>query len=407
MASEFAKDNQQTDNPFVDKLLKNLKILAYNCIIKDENAADKAETPESLKNAELYEACIENRVSLALFDYIPDQFLRRAGLNDQLINLYHVYHENVDIIPKDDDESHYRHRLVSMLRPWFISNYEEKNEYYRMITGKPPLNDWGIPGVDVFRDLDNYGVLDIIKNDYPNAKYLNYVTAGITSYEARRNLDFMILYTPSDADYNITEEFLKVYQERREYLIRNVYSSIMEIQSEHYHAAMQIYLLIMTMVDMLANVQSHIVKKDILDRRCIEYIFSMYGVPYFKTIPYKFQKRICMNLHNLIKYKSCTEGLEQIAKMFDLDDVEFFKYYLIKERLTNPYGELLYSDQNYMKTKYNDIIELETVEDDLTTESIQPPMPEGVSAYNSIGNMGDINYCRYIENPSISQTNHI
>lgn len=375
---EFENENIQSENPFVDKLYKNLKILAYNCIIKDEYTANRLETEESLRNADIYMACMENRVSLAMFENIPEQFLRAVGLPDYIIRSYYNTGGNVDFIPKDNaaEGITYRSQLVSMLRPWFLLNYKELNEYYRKITGQPPLDDWGIPvrdyemyipdgfvyqgdffheiGLDACRDLEAAGVLDIVRQDYPNAKYLDYLTSGLSVYDVRNSLDFMILWMPDNCDYFITEEFKQRYQERRDFLLRAVYNSAMEIESEHYHSVMQIYLLVMTMVDMLADVQTHIAKKDILDRRCIQYFFDMYGVPYFKDIPYKYQERICHNLHNLIKYKACSYNFEIIKKIFDMPDLEFFRYYLVKVKKRDKNGDPIWEGEEVKKSIHND-----------------------------------------------------
>lgn len=60
MPFEFSEDKLSTQNPFIDLLLYNLKILAYNCVIKEQNKADKYETKDSLYNASLYISCIES-----------------------------------------------------------------------------------------------------------------------------------------------------------------------------------------------------------------------------------------------------------------------------------------------------------------------------------------------------------
>lgn len=377
---DFNSEDLQSDNPFVDKLLKVLKELVLKCIVKDEYAADRAETTESINNAEVYMACMENRVSLVMFQNIPEQFLREVGLDETTIRLYKHFNYNVDVIPRDNDEigRHYRADLVAKLRPWFLLNYEEKNEYYRMITGKPPIDEWGIPmrdyealmpdgftymgefvheiGPKACRELEAYGILDVIKSDYPKAKYLNYLTAGLSPYDVRKSLDFMILWNPENLDYNITEEFLHRYQERREFLLTVVYNSAMEIESEHYHSTMQIFLFIMTMVDMLADIQTYMIKRMILDRRCIEFLFSMYSVPYYKEIPYLYQERIYWNLNNLLKYKASSENFEIIKKIFDMEDVEFFKYYLTKVRKRDDDGEFIYDGRLVKKSHFNDIL---------------------------------------------------
>lgn len=275
-----------------------------------------------------------------------------------------------------DSGTTYRAQLVKKLRPWFLLNFNELNEYYRKITGKPPLEDWGIPvrdyeeylpegfeysgtfiheiGAEACKELENCGVLDIIKNDYPKATYLNYLTAGLSSYECRKASDFMILWSPEEyCDELLLRKFRNMYSERRKFFIKSVYNSSMTLESEHYHATMQIYLLIMVMVDMLAEVQTHIIKKDLLDRRCVEYIFSMYGVPYYHEIPFKFQKRICYNIHKLIKYKACTDNFTAIKEVFDSDNIDFFKYYLFKVNKKDIDGNLLWEGNKVTKSRYN------------------------------------------------------
>lgn len=411
MASQFSNENFQTDNPFVDKLIKNLKILTYNCIVKDEYQAEQNETTESLEEAELYFLCIENRVTLAAFPYIPEQFMREVGIPERIIRLYQNFNNEINFIPLDNEEkgTTYRSQLVQIMRPWYIDNFEEKNPYYRMLIGRPPLDDWGIPvrdytkylpdgftyqgefvheiGVEACKELDKYGVLEIMKNDYKgksDVRYLDYLTAGISLYDARKAYDFMILYTPSDADAYITDEWKLRYQERRDYLVSHVYSTALEMtQNPYYHSVMQIYLFIMTMVDMLADVQSHIVKKDILDRRCVEYIFSMYGVPYFRAIPYRYQEKICLNLHTLLKYKSSTKVLLELARIFDMEDCEFFKYYLFKRRRMDDNGNFIWSAEEKMRCSTNEIVEEEIRIELISEPPEEQPVPTEFDWYSS------------------------
>ena len=109
-------------------------------------------------------------------------------------------------------------------------------------------------------------------------------------------MDFNVLWIPDTCDDIITEEFENRYQERRKFLLKAVYNSAMEIESEYYHSTMQIYLLVTTLVDILADTQSHMAKKDILDRRCIEFIFSIYGI----LFDIKFSSNFCFLKVNCI-----------------------------------------------------------------------------------------------------------
>ena len=414
MSLAFEDDKILTSNPFIDILLYNLKILAFNSIIKDQSTADNKETLDSLKNADLYIACMEKHAEVALFPYIPHDILVQAGVPENQIQLYERNDEYDSFyLPKE-----YHEAILNLAQPWFINNYVEQNEYYRLITGLPPLGDPGIPmrdyeylladdlldytgeylhetGTDFCKMLDNMGILDIIKADFPDAKYLNYVTQGLDLYTVRKKMDFQILYYPTTCDLAVTQEFLFKYEENRKYVLQTVYSSAMELESEYYHSFMMIYLVLITMIDMLMEVQSHIVKKDILDRRCIQYIFSIYGIPYYRVIPYKYQERMCKNVWSLVKYKSCTQEMLNLIDLFGFDDIHIFKYYLLKVRKTNAWGEFEYNTSKKLVCRYNDIIEHTTLTENMSDPSTQPPIPPNLDWYedktntNSLGRIVD------------------
>lgn len=404
MSLAFEDDKILTSNPFIDLLLYNLKVLSFNTIIKDQYSADSKETLESLKNSDLFLACYEKHAEVALFPYIPHDILVKAGVPENQIQLY----ENNDeydpfYLPKE-----YHEAILKLAQPWFVDQYVEMNEYYRMIVGLPPLGDPGVPmrdyeyllpddlldytgefvhetGTAYCQMLDNMGILDIIKADFPDAKYLDYVTKGLDIYTVRRKMDFQILYYPTTCDIAVTQEFLLKYEENRKYMIAAVYSKAMELESEYYHSFMIIYLVITVMLDMLMEVQSHIVKKDILDRRCIQYIFSIYGIPYYRVIPYKYQERMCKNVWSLVKYKSCTQEMLNIIDLFGFDDIHIFKYYLLKVRKTNAWGEYEYNETTKLVCRYNDIIEHTTLEEKMSSPSTKPPIPPNLDWYEKNG----------------------
>lgn len=404
MSLAFEDDKILTSNPFIDLLLYNLKVLSFNTIIKDQYSADSNETLESLKNSDLFLACYEKHAEVALFPYIPHDILVKAGVPENQIQLY----ENNDeydpfYLPKE-----YHEAILKLAQPWFVDQYVEMNEYYRMIVGLPPLGDPGVPmrdyeyllpddlldytgefvhetGTAYCQMLDNMGILDIIKADFPDAKYLDYVTKGLDIYTVRRKMDFQILYYPTTCDIAVTQEFLLKYEENRKYMIAAVYSKAMELESEYYHSFMIIYLVITVMLDMLMEVQSHIVKKDILDRRCIQYIFSIYGIPYYRVIPYKYQERMCKNIWSLVKYKSCTQEMLNIIDLFGFDDIHIFKYYLLKVRKTNAWGEYEYNETTKLVCRYNDIIEHTTLEEKMSSPSTKPPIPPNLDWYEKNG----------------------
>lgn len=399
---KFENDKFMTSNPFIDIVIYNAKILGFNCVIKDQYKADNNETVDSLKSFGIYSACIENHASIGLFPKIPTDFMKQVGMDDGQIEIYNQF-KDVYYIPKK-----YHDPLVKLLQPWYIENYEELNPYYRTLIGLPPIGDPGIPirdyeyllpddfeydavfvhelGPGLCKTLQTIGVLDVIRADYPNLDYLNYITMGLDIYEIRNKLDFQILWYPNTIDIpssniSMTEEFIYRYGLNREYMIGTVYSNAMEIESEYYHSFMQIYLIIITMMDLILEIQSHMVKKDILDRRCIEYIFSMYGIPYYSIIPYKYQERICKNINSLIKYKSCTTEMINLSDLFGFDNIEIIKYYILKARKMNAWGEFEYEEKEQLVCQYNDIVIHETLEEKMSEPSEPIPVPPNLDWY--------------------------
>src|SRR5574344_2284432 len=124
-----------TENPFVDSLLYYSKLLAYNTVIKLDKEANNAETVESIKRSDLYIISYEGRGEYALYTYTED-ILKLSSI--PAINITAWANDNSKIPSKYHDE------LTKIAQKYYIDNYIEENNYYRMITGKPNLNDYGI-----------------------------------------------------------------------------------------------------------------------------------------------------------------------------------------------------------------------------------------------------------------------
>ena len=432
MALRFSSDKLNTDNPFIDLLLYTMKILVANSIIKDQYSADANETVDSLNSSSLYLACKDNNVTLNRFRQIPVELLKKVGVPQSDIDLYVKSNYDLYYIPKDfkntgePSGTTYRKDLLELMIPWYIEKYEsynysgELNNYYRKILGKPNVGDWGINmrdyeyllpydftyegtylheiGADKCVELDQYGILDVIKADYPDAEYLDYLTAGITPYDARNKLDFQILYTPRISDisfYNteispvvfeqFVEEFRYNYERNREYMLTTVYSTAMEVDSEQYHSFMILYTLLITVIDILNEVQSHIVKMDILNRRCVEYIFSMYGVPFYRNVPEKWLEKICKNIHKILKYKSSTQEMLNIKSIFGYDSMKINKYYLVKERYTDEMGDFLFNYSEKYICAPNDIVLLEERKEKISSPPPAQPVPGEVEMFDKYG----------------------
>ena len=349
---------QTTDNPFIDSLLYCVKILSYGSILKDDRAANEQEQLDSLHQAELYIYAMENGADFQMYDY--DEAMIASVITPAYIMYLPLFVKNKNAIPEQ-----FRDQLVKLARQKVIDNYVEKNNYYRMLAGLPDYGDKGIPfgpysyllpngetvnvsyvhelGPDGAKMLELYGILDAIKMDYPKAKYLDYMYADISIYKARKSVDKQILYMPSSGNKDIDDLFKRKYELVRTYVARRVDSKAMEYESSNYQGFLCAFIFFLTILDMVVEVQDHIIKKDILDARCIQYIFDMYGVPYYRTIPLKYQIMMCKNINALVQYKSSPQDMFNFINYFGADSIEIYKYYLLRDRNTDVWGNYVYN----------------------------------------------------------------
>ena len=124
-----------TENPFIDELVYNMKLLAINSVVKDEEEALYYETLESLKAADLYIACKEGRAKFNMFSY-PADVLLQCGIPQDMIVKCVLDREN---IPENK-----RALCIERMVYNTIRDYVEANTYYRRLQGLPPVGDKGL-----------------------------------------------------------------------------------------------------------------------------------------------------------------------------------------------------------------------------------------------------------------------
>ena len=367
MALDITK--KYTDNPFLDNLIYYVQQIAYSCILKDESVALANETEESSAAAEKYIYSMDGSGTFRMYDY-TEQMMAEAGVPDAFIP---TYLNNLNDVPPV-----YQEALVKVARKHVIDEYEEKNNYYRMITGLQPYGEVGIPvapymylipsnetvtasyvhelGYKGARMFEKYGALDAIKADYPDAKYLNFITAGIDIYKARRAVDKQILYSKSCGVVEIDDLFQDKFEIARIFVDRAVKSDAMEYNSEHYNAFLCMYILFLTINDCVVELQDRIVKKDILDNRCCKYIFEMYGVPYYDSIPLKYQIILVKNINALVQYKSSPRDMLNLIMFFQAKDIQINKYFLMRNRKYDEFGNVILNTTEFVDSIENTIL---------------------------------------------------
>lgn len=361
-----------TDNPFIDELVYFTKIIAVNAIIKDSDKADAAETIDSLKAADLYIACREGKARFDNFTYDYDilvDFLPPAIINECV--------RDNDKIPNE-----YRNKLLQLKVQNYINNYEEENDYYRNFMGLPPTEDTKKDFVYLTQDqidsiptltnpkspvhlmnnedltiLYSHGIIDDLIEEYPDKTYLKFMgDNAIDVYKARKALEFQILYIPTVSNNELMERWNTKYEQNRTYTLKTYYSEAYKLYSDYYNNFIIIFIVLQTMMDIISEVQEFIARRDIFDDRSIRYLFESYGIPYYPEIPRVYQIAMVRNINRLLKWKASTKNMIDICSLFGFDEVDIFRYYLLRDRRVVPDNDNDYTNDQY-QFNYKTIID--------------------------------------------------
>lgn len=323
------------------------KLLAAGTVLKMQDLADRSETIESLKNSGLYLACLDGVATFNMFTSVSRAALNSVGIVDEIS--VQTMMRNKENIPESKRED-----LIGYMVSEYIANYEELNPYYRALNGLPDIGredyvtDW-IPPTNISIDLskpihkmsnaeiailESNGILeDLIKEDPTNRQYMYHLgDKRIDYYTARKAGRFDPIFIPSIDSDTIYRMYKDKLDENKIYILRTVYSEAFKYNSDYYDNFIAILMVIITMVDIISRVQEFVTRKEIFDIRSVQYIFESNGVPFFEEIPLRYQISMVKNLHILLKFKSTSKCMVDICSLFGFDNIQIFKYYLLKDR---------------------------------------------------------------------------
>ncbi|MDD3122053.1 MAG: hypothetical protein PHC62_00895 [Candidatus Izemoplasmatales bacterium] len=349
---EFRK--QSTDNPILDEIIYQCQKMMQGLVLKDEARANQNETMTSLKQSDMYKVIIEGKAKFGHFTYTYDILSQLPSLTrDQIV----FYARKNDLIPEDIKPA-----LLELAIKKFLTNYVERNNYYRMLNGLPNINEEGLRlDKNDVKKLDNEffdttkfihemtddeinllklkGVLDDIMEKHPRAEYLKHVGAyKIDPYIARSRPKFSVLYIPTCESMEIYRKFSERLEINREFILKTVYSDAYKFNSDYYDNFIMMMIIMQAFDDMIVLSPEYMITRDLFDLRTIQYFFEASGVKYYKEIPIKYQKRLVKNLNRLIKYSSSEKNFVDISSLFGFENIELFKYYLLRQPMKDEQG---------------------------------------------------------------------
>src|SRR5574344_984306 len=361
--------------PLLDEMIYYMKRLSTECVVKNEALANVNETVESIRNYARYEECIENRTKFEVFDYTQDDFryIMEDRYNTALVS---QWMDDYSKIP-----SNYKISLLKNKIQYYLNNYNELNNYYRMLNGKPDIGDEGITlskefielrtnrlsdeegeiekytnkplhelGSYEINALEVFGIIGDLITMYPDKKYLNYLgMKSLDIYKTRNCTNFSLLYIPEDIPNAILGRFKNNYSKNRVYTLKTVYNDAFKLGSNYYDNFIQLFIMTQTIIDTISEIPDIIINKDFFDIRTVRLMFKCYGIDTFDGIPIKYQISMIKNLNTLLKYKSTTRNIVDICSLFGFNNLEVFKYYMLKDRRKDKDGNFIF--------EYKDVID--------------------------------------------------
>ena len=362
-----------TEYPMVDEIIHNLKLMMNDITLKDTDEALKNESKESIADSDIFMSINNGSPDFRDFVYTKQTFhkLNKYITTHSKCKLYPLSNKEIRkyIVSYSDIPKDYRELLVDIASEEFLESYIEKNNYYRQLNGQKPINapDYYI-GYDYIQDkylqyftddiylepeeyllhtpitdltqyqlsiLEVSGALDRIQRENPSALYLRFLgSRAIDIYKARKAERFEILAL-NGAEEIVRDRFIELFNTNRGIYLRRYYSPAYKFENAYYDKYFMIMLLIQTCNDLVAEIPEWYIRREVFDIRTCQYLLESNGIKFFPDIPLKYQISMVRAMNTLIKYKSTTKNIYDIAKVFFLKNINVYKHYIIKRQNIN------------------------------------------------------------------------
>lgn len=319
-----------SEKDFLDKLF----LFANSLVIKDQKRAGEAESLDSAKASQGYMLASSGRDTfLSYTNYTKGEFWN-AGMRDE--DLIKEATRDPNLVPDK-----FRDYLLKQRRKSIIDSYEELNEYYRMLNGLQPIGEEPIRVASgkYITELNAKELSLVIRDELegliaanPEAEYLNHLgNLRVSFFEARSAKPFYILnYEKYIFEEERAKKFIELYYESMVYVLSAVYNDAFKGHG-YYDNFISLLIVFITMQKFINAQLDYAIRKDFYDLESIKNTFLSYGLPFFEEIPLKYQRRIVKNINQLLKYKGTNKVLVDIVSLFGFQNIELFKYYLVKD----------------------------------------------------------------------------
>ena len=358
-------------NPISNLYEEYIKIV-QSAIIKYNSLAEPQETLETRKYVDRFLDAYLERDSYKFYEYTIED-LSKVRMSRS---------EMEGVLKTGNIPEKFKRILLKNKRQEIIEEYDEPNDYYRMLNGLPDKADkesdfvyasddiaekYGfdktIPihliekkaGVDVINALEVDGYIDTLIEQYPTKDYLQFLgSRKIDIIQARTTKNFGLLRVSSEINDILYPEFLTVYEQCREYFVSTVYIPEYRTIIDYYDEFIAMCIMVMTINQLTARSLGLIPNRDFYDTVSMKMLFDSYNLPYFSRIDPTVQRAICKNLNMLIRDKGTSKVIYDICSLLGFDKITVYKYFLVKSHNLDVNGNPIFADKQIFDDEKND-----------------------------------------------------
>ena len=362
---------------FFKTIYNDLLYMVKNLTIKREDLARANMTTESNAAWEMYLAAVKGDTNFYNYPTLPAEAIMNSNIPSHLKPLCI---ENKNYIPEE-----MRDEIVRLSLPIIIDHYQELNEYYRILNGKPVAGDsifyvreyadipHDIPlhqlGSEYIALLEQRHAIDVLRERYPDRYYLNYLGEKqidlITAHEAK---PFEILYCPYCENERTRESFMTNYHIARRYVMTCCYNKAMFTERPMYDPFIGFVIISLAIRNTLVPEEADYLTYEEIINACLE----SYGMlDFFKNLPFSYKKRLVLAMDHLLQYKGTDPVLVDVMKIFKLDDYTVNRYYLLKTHKLDPVtGEPVFPKLEDGSLDYDNMHDFRFLKKDIASEDI-------------------------------------
>jgi hypothetical protein len=330
-------DFSYSSSVFLNELMR----LSTDIIWKNQSEAIANEDPSRSIDVEQYLVARRGIMTFDLIYSFTYSVLISAGLT--------AAQATAGVNDKRTIPSSVRDTCTKMQINYIINNYEERNNYYRMLHGLPDIGDteyfYNIKYPDISDSttpihllslqeryaLEDIGYTNELLVVNPSKKYLKHIASkNIDPYISRNAKKFTILWMNSSDYNNLVKDFVDTYDSCRYAIDKVYYTEAFRKDNPYYDNFMAMCILFMTIQMMHYKFLDADITRDFYDLESIKYVYESYGVPFYSTIPMEYHTQIVKNINLLLSYKGSTRVFFELFNLFDFGMMDVYEYYIMK-----------------------------------------------------------------------------